>query len=102
LISKNSRKEVIFLKRKHLIVHGRVQGVGFRFFASSIAHKYNLTGYVKNEYDGTVVIEAQGAPYRIEAFIQEIKEGNRFIRVDFIDITDMPLKERETTFRTRY
>lgn len=90
------------MKRKHLIVHGRVQGVGFRFFASSIAHKYNLTGYVKNEYDGTVVIEAQGAPYRIEAFIQEIKEGNRFIRVDFIDITDMPLSEKETTFRTKY
>lgn len=90
------------MKRKHFIVHGRVQGVGFRFFARSIACKYNLTGYVKNEYDGTVVIEAQGAPQRIEAFIQEIKEGNRFVRVDFVDTTDMPLKERETTFQTKY
>lgn len=88
--------------RKHFIVHGRVQGVGFRFFACSIASKYHLTGFARNEYDQTVVIEAQGDPKRIEAFLEEIKEGNRFVRVDFVDTTDLPLKSGETSFRAKY
>ena len=47
--------------RKHIIVHGRVQGVGFRYIASSIAAGCHVTGWVRNQYDGTVEIEVQGA-----------------------------------------
>ena len=43
--------------RKHMIFHGRVQGVGFRYTAKYLARSMNLTGWVKNEYDGTVVME---------------------------------------------
>ena len=39
--------------RKHVIVRGRVQGVGFRYITSSIASKYHVTGWVRNEYDGS-------------------------------------------------
>lgn len=46
--------------RKHMIFHGRVQGVGFRYTAKYLARSMNLTGWVKNEYDGTVVMEVQG------------------------------------------
>ncbi len=90
------------MKRKHLIFHGRVQSVGFRYFAHSIAIKYNLTGYARNEYDGTVTVEVQGAPSRIDAFIEEVKAGNRFVRVDFVDITDIPLKTGESRFGVKY
>ena len=46
--------------RKHVIVRGRVQGVGFRYITSSIASKYHVTGWVRNEYDGSVEIEVPG------------------------------------------
>lgn len=90
--------------RKHIIVHGRVQGVGFRYITSSIAIKCNVTGWVRNEYDGTVEIEVQGADHRVDLFIQEISEGNRFARVDFLDITDIPLVNvsKEQGFRIRH
>ena len=40
--------------RKHIIAHGRVQGVGLRFTVTGFAKKYNVTGWVSNLYDGTV------------------------------------------------
>lgn len=46
--------------RKHLTFTGRVQGVGFRYRAHSIAASLGLTGYVKNNYNGTVEAEVQG------------------------------------------
>ena len=56
--------------RKHGIFHGRVQGVGFRYTAKYLARSMNLTGWVKNEYDGTVVLEVQGR----ETLIFELKK----------------------------
>jgi len=90
--------------RKGLIVHGRVQGVGFRFIASSIAHACKVTGFVRNEFNGTVSIEVQGADHRVNSFVDQIREGNRFARVDYIDIRDLPLvpADKETQFRVKY
>ena len=42
--------------RKHIIAHGRVQGVGLRFTVTGFAKKYNVTGWVRNLYDGTVAV----------------------------------------------
>ena len=42
--------------RKRIIFHGRVQGVGFRFTAKHLANSLGLTGWVQNEYDGTVPV----------------------------------------------
>ena len=50
----------IKLVRKHIIFKGRVQGVGFRYFCYTEANKMNLTGYVRNLYDGNVEMEVQG------------------------------------------
>lgn len=46
--------------RKHITFHGRVQGVGFRYTAKYLARSLNLSGWVKNEWDGTVTLEVQG------------------------------------------
>ena len=54
--------------RKHMIFHGRVQGVGFRYTAKYLARSMNLTGWVKNEYDGTVVMEVQGSRHGSDHF----------------------------------
>jgi len=60
---------------KHIIFTGRVQGVGFRFTAYNIAHRYQLTGLVRNLPDGTVEMLAQGRPEDIDDCIRDIKES---------------------------
>jgi acylphosphatase len=59
---------------RHVIFIGRVQGVGFRFTAHRIAHRHQLTGFVRNLPDGTVEILAQGPTQDINDCIQNIKE----------------------------
>ncbi|MCD8020743.1 MAG: acylphosphatase [Clostridiales bacterium] len=90
--------------RKNVVVKGRVQGVGFRYIASSIASKYQVTGWVRNEYDGSVQMEVQGPEHRVELFLQEIAKGNRFARVDSMAVTDIPIVNvmKENQFRVRY
>lgn len=53
-----------------IVVKGVVQGVGYRFNAQAIAHKYNLTGFVKNQHDGSVLIYAEGTDENINKFIE--------------------------------
>jgi acylphosphatase len=60
---------------KHIIFTGHVQGVGFRFTAYNIAHRHQLTGFVRNLSDGTVEMLAQGQPEDINDCIQDIKES---------------------------
>ena len=64
-------------------VIGKVQGVGFRYYALSVTKKYNVNGIVKNKGDGSVYIEAVGNTKDIDAFIDWCKigpqwQGNRF------------------------
>lgn len=71
----------IKLVRKHIIFKGRVQGVGFRYFCYTEANKMNLTGYVRNLYDGNVEMEVQGDYRDVEMYVFRIKQGDYFIRV---------------------
>ena len=76
--------------RKRIIFHGRVQGVGFRYTARHLAQSIGLTGWVENEYDGTVLMEVQGR----EPMIFKLMEGlnrNMFIDIEWIDSRDIPL-----------
>jgi acylphosphatase len=88
-------------KRYRLRFYGTVQGVGFRFTASHAANMYRLTGYVKNEYDGSVTCEVQGRQEDIEQFIAAIYRG-RFIEVDRIDKTQLELDDAERGFEVRH
>ena len=47
--------------RKHIIFHGSVQGVGFRYYSEHKANQLRLTGWVKNLYNGDVEMEVQGS-----------------------------------------
>jgi len=69
----------------HLIARGRVQGVGFRFFAHRVARGRGITGWVKNLPDGSVEIHAEGEKQAMEEFISRIKEGPRFGSVSDIE-----------------
>ncbi|MCR5097868.1 MAG: acylphosphatase [Lachnospiraceae bacterium] len=54
--------------RYHITFYGQVQGVGFRYTASHAAERYRLTGWVRNEYDGSVTCEIQGGADEIDAW----------------------------------
>jgi len=66
----------------HLYVSGRVQMVGFRYFAASLAKRYGVTGRVKNLYDGRVEIEAEGKKAGLTMFLEDIRIGPRSARVE--------------------
>lgn len=89
------------MSRYELRFTGRVQGVGFRYTANYIAEKYRLTGFVKNEYDGSVTVEVQGDEAAIDQFIREVSEG-RFIRIDGLERTQIPLEPEERGFIVQY
>lgn len=59
--------------RLRVVFSGRVQGVGFRATVRSISHRHGLTGWVRNEPDGSVLAELQGSPEHIEGVLTEIR-----------------------------
>jgi len=78
----------------NLLLAGRVQGVGFRYFAEARAAKYNIKGYVKNTYDNKVEIICQGEPDNLDKFILEVKNGPSFshiINVEMEEIENSPI-----------
>lgn len=56
-------------------IGGRVQGVGFRYFAYQIAAVYGIKGWVKNKLDGSVEMEAEGTIEQLYSFIEKVKKG---------------------------
>jgi len=68
----------------HLFVHGQVQGVGYRAFASSLARRMHIAGWVRNQADGDVEIVAEADLPTIEIFIERLEGGNGYSRVDSI------------------
>ena len=67
-----------------LTISGRVQGVGYRYFAVQKANEMRITGWVKNAVDGSVIIIAQGIEEEIETFIDFLYIGPTRSRVDQI------------------
>ncbi|QSX07447.1 acylphosphatase [Alkalibacter rhizosphaerae] len=85
--------------RVNLLIEGRVQGVGFRWFARELALELGLTGNVRNNADSTVEINAQGDQVPIERFIYYLYEGpNRFARVDHVRVREIEEVEAEKDF----
>lgn len=71
-------------------VHGRVQGVGFRYQARSQARRLELGGYVRNKFDGTVEVEAEGPRERVEQFRRWLEKGPPGARVTKVDAHERP------------
>lgn len=72
-------------KRLSARIHGRVQGVGFRHFTTTRARKLSVTGWVRNEPDGSVRLEAEGDEAALTSLLDAVREGPRAARVDTVD-----------------
>jgi acylphosphatase len=90
------------VKRVSMIVGGRVQGVGFRYFTRDIAGEMNLTGYVRNADDGRVEIEVQGDGEMVEKFVEKVRVGPQLSRVTSYTTSDMKIVEHESEFIVRH
>lgn len=86
------------LRRAHLLVQGRVQGVGFRAFVQSQAVRRELTGWVKNLPDGRVESEVEGEETLVNAFIQTVRRGPSLAHVQNVDLEWINPHARESFF----
>lgn len=82
--------------RARVVFRGRVQGVGFRATASTIASVHAVTGWVRNEADGSVLMEVQGRPSAIEGYLGQVREqlGHHIQKVERADIATEPSAAR--------
>ena len=71
-------------------IYGRVQGVGFRFFAREVANELGVVGYIRNTADGGVEVLAEGDEGSLERFLDLLKEGPRAANVTRVDLSWSP------------
>ena len=74
-------------------VKGKVQNVGFRFYTVKKAMEFNISGYVKNETDGSVYFEAEGEEDALETFLHWCRQGPQWARVDGFELNYQPVMD---------
>lgn len=70
----------------HAIVEGRVQGVGFRYFVVEEAELLGIKGWVRNRWDDTVEVTAEGERRALELFIAKLQRGPRAAYVSHVQV----------------
>ncbi len=85
--------------RKHIVFNGYVQGVGFRYRARQAADMLGCTGWVRNEWDGSVSMEIQGTESAIDQVIMAIERGH-YVRIENMEVKELEPVEDEYGFRT--
>jgi acylphosphatase len=82
------RSVAVEMRARKFYVSGRVQGVGFRFFAEQIAASLGVGGYVRNLYDGRVEVYAIGRAEQMEKLKHALQRGPRMAAVDVVEEHD--------------
>jgi acylphosphatase len=85
-----------------ILLIGRVQGVGFRYFTEARASRYNIKGYVRNTYDDNVEIICQGEPDNLDKFILEVKKGPSFSYITHVDLEEIKNSPIYDSFEIKY
>ncbi len=92
----------LLIRRRYRFV-GQVQGVGFRWNAKRIADGMGLTGWVRNEDDGSVTCVLQGSQEQLAIFSGRLRESlSNWARYTIDDMEDEPVQSSEKDFRVRY
>jgi acylphosphatase len=76
------------MKQVHVRVSGRVQGVFFRAEARSRAESLGLSGWIRNEPDGSVAAVFAGEPERVDSMVEWCRRGPAGARVDEVEVTE--------------
>ena len=87
--------------RLHAVVEGRVQGVGFRYFVEENAIALGLTGWVRNRWDGTVELVAEGERQSLERLLTIVRRGPRAAYVSNVRPEWPPASGEFKTFHIR-
>ena len=90
------------IKRIRVIISGRVQGVGFRYFTQREGERFGLVGWVKNLPNGDVEAEAEGDEAQVDAFVEAIRRGPPASRVLNYQIDEIPANHRDVRFDIRF
>lgn len=88
--------------RYHAIIDGRVQGVGFRFQAQMAAAESDVTGWVKNNSDSTVELEAQGEEEKVSRFFSKLESLPYPVKIKKIDKTEKEIVPNESSFKIEH
>ena len=86
---------------KRFLIAGRVQGVGFRFFAEAQAAVEGVHGYVRNLPDGRVEVLAEGDADSVERVERALRRGPGGSRVESVEVEPVPPSGRATGFSIR-
>lgn len=88
-------------ERLSVRITGRVQGVGFRNFTQMRARQLGITGWVRNENDGSVRLEAEGPSAGLEELLEAVHEGPRMAQVEGVEAEWEEATDAFETFRVR-
>jgi len=83
---------------RRFVIAGRVQGVGFRWFAESAAAREGLHGWIRNLPDGRVEAQAEGDAEALERFERALRQGPASARVETVDVDTVMPTGRTTGF----
>jgi acylphosphatase len=87
------------VQARRFLVRGRVQGVGFRWFVEREAHILGISGWVRNNHDGSVEVLAQGTRDQLSGLHSRLREGPRAARVDNVEVSEENPAEGLSSFR---
>jgi acylphosphatase len=90
-------KKGLFVK-----IYGLVQGVGLRYFIKSKAEEMRISGYVYNQSDGTVEIEAEGEEEKLKKLLELVQQGTWWSEIDKIDVKWLDDSKRFKGFDIKY
>jgi acylphosphatase len=92
------------MRRLSLQFEGEVQGVGFRWTSRRLAQEIGLTGWVRNEWDGSVSMELQGTSDQIARFFGRLAHAWSYYQPDYVidQKEEIPVVDNDNTFQVRF
>ncbi|MGD2048274.1 MAG: acylphosphatase [Chloroflexota bacterium] len=89
------------MKRVEVNIRGRVQGVSFRYYSQREAKQLGLTGWVRNENDGSVSVVAEGSEDDLNRLLDFLREGPRMAVVEDVSVNWSPARNEFADFNIR-
>lgn len=80
------------MKHLNITIRGKVQGVSFRVATKAVANQLGITGFIKNQVDGSVYAEAEGKDFELDNFVDWCHEGPEGAQVEKVEITQGELQ----------